>query len=247
MESDLLKRLNLIKYEKDLTYSEIAVALGVTSDTATNYLTGRTKFPIPKLVVFAEKYGIDVKWLMTGEGGDQGLEVHDRGVEYKKAEAGRPAPFNHEGKIRALLAGLTDGFQSGQYELFEVEGASMEPTLHPGDRLLCRMVTKEEIIDTRIYVIVAARKDLREYRQSGTWVKRLQYRRDKGYVNCRSDNMDTAEPFPTFRLKAAELAEVWDPVLRITWHMADPNRGVHERIDELESRIEALEDQIGDD
>lgn len=246
-EEGIAVRLKLIKVRKNLTNKDLASILGVTENTVKNYLAGRTDLTTEQIITLSGKLGVDFTWLVTG--GDDpyaAAEAHDRGVEYKKAQGGRNLPNNHEVKIRSLLAGLTDGFQEGVYELFEVEGASMEPTLHPGDRLLCRMVTLEDIIDTRIYVIVANRKELRDFRASGVWVKRLQYRRDKAYINCRSDNMDTAEPFPTFRLKAGEVAELWDPVLRITWHMADPNRGVHERIDELEGRIEAMEDMMDD-
>lgn len=241
MDEDFLKRIGLIKHNKDLKYSDIAESLDVSTPTVINYFTGRTKFPMNKLVVFADQYEVDINWLLRGEE-VSAYEAHDGGVQYTVAQGGRAEPV-HNTRIRSLLNGLADGFQSGVYDLFDVEGASMEPTIHPGDRLLCRQVTLAEVIDTRIYVIIAKRSDLTEYRKSGVWIKRLQYRSDMGYINCRSDNMDTAEPYPTFRLKIDEIGEIWHPVLRITWHMADPNRGIYDRLDDLESRIEVLEDK----
>lgn len=45
MDEELLDRLGRIKFDKDLTYTQIAQAIGVSEDTATNYFTGRTKLP----------------------------------------------------------------------------------------------------------------------------------------------------------------------------------------------------------
>jgi len=126
-------------------------------------------------------------------------------------------------KIHQLIVGALDQLPEGNYDIYEVDGNSMQPSLCQGDKLLCKMTTIDEIIDNRIYVILVNRPELTDYRKNGIWVKRLQHRKGNGYINCKSDNKDTAEPYPTFRLKTLEVPEIWYPVMRMTFDMSDPN------------------------
>lgn len=171
-----------------------------------------------------------------------GLVATEPGIEYKKAKAGLSHVSNHNAKIRSLIAGALDQFPDGNYDLYQVEGNSMLPSLAQGDRLLCRMTSVDDIIDNRIYVILVNKPELNEYRASGIWVKRLLHRKNNGYITCKSDNKDSAEPFPTFRLNTNEILEIWYPVMKMTFNMSDPNRDIYDKLDELEGRIEMLED-----
>lgn len=242
---DLLRRLAVFKANKGLSYLDISRTLGVTEQTVSNYFSGRTKIPLDKISAIASIYHLDIDWLMHGKSSKVDNEyegvVEEPIATYKKAKAGLLTVQNQSVIIRGLLAGAIDQLQPGYYNIFEVEGMSMFPSVCQGDKLLCRLITTDDMIDNRISVIVTDRADLKEIHSDGVWVKRCSHRKDSGYISCKSDNQDSSEPFITFRLKISEVMEVWYPVLRITGHMADPNRDIYNRLDELEGRLELLE------
>lgn len=244
MNKGFRERLALIKAKYNLTYSKLAEVLKVSDDVAGNYLSGRTPMPIEKMVEMCTFLRIDPDWLLVGKGINPlaDLGVSDLAPTYRKAHAGRSVASNHRVHLRTLLAAIVDDLPEDIYDVFEVEGASMETTLSQGDKLLCRKDTVENIQDNRVYVLVTDDPEIREFRPSGVWIKRCSHRKNNGYISCRSDNKDTTEPYNTFRLKSSAIVEVWYPVMKITHHMADPNRDIYNRLDELESRIEMLED-----
>lgn len=239
MDYQFLERLNIIKKRHKLSYSKLGGILGVSKDTAGNYLIGRTEIPMAEARKLAEELGEDPIWLLTGQLAVKNPESDNK--DYRKAKAGRTEGINHLVKIRQLISKAIEDFPEGQYDLFDVDGNSMNRTLNHGDKLLCRMVGIDDIIDTRVYVIVTNKPDLAEYRKSGIWVKRLTHRKNNGYINCYSDNKDSVEPFPTFRLKPHEIEEIWYPMLRLCHDLSDPNRDIYDRLDEMEARIEMLE------
>lgn len=241
MDGQFLERLNILKKRYKLSYSKLGSILGVSKDTAGNYLIGRTEMSLADARKLAEALGDDPTWLLTGFSVGTEVRLSEPESDYRKARAGRTEGVNHLVRIRQLLSRVVEDFPEGQYELFDVDGNSMTRTLHHGDKLLCKMVTLDDIIDTRIYVIVTDRPDLAEYRKSGIWVKRLTYRKAQGYINCYSDNKDAIDPFPTFRLKPGEIEEIWYPMLRICADMSDPNRDIYDKLDEFEARLEMLE------
>lgn len=172
---------------------------------------------------------------------ESGLNTKEPEPTYRKAKAGLNTVSNYKSQIRALFASLADDYPQGQYDIWEVEGNSMLPTFKPGDKVLCRMITIDEIIDDRVYVLIVNKPELNDYRKSGIWVKRLRHRKGNGYINCMSDNIDTSEPFPTFRVRDSEINEVWYPVLRLTPDMSNPNKDIYDKLADLEGRLEMLE------
>lgn len=169
---------------------------------------------------------------------------------YHKAGASEghpPLPNAHLGKIMADLAARFK--QSDKFEMIEVEGSSMEPTVHSGDLLLCRAISVDDIGNghdgdpsARVYVIFTNRADLAKERPSGKWVKRITNNKHTNRFTCRSDNIDSIEAFHTFQIARKEILSAWYPVLRLTWNLSNPHRDLYSRLDELESRIEMLEE-----
>lgn len=181
------------------------------------------------------------------------IVAEDSTVEYpsrRPARAARPpAPTrqrsSHLAHIIALLSRSLEDLPAANYDLFPVEGTSMIPTVCEGDELLCKQVTMDEIIDGRVYVLVLNKPELNEYRESGVWVKRVYHRKQNSYLTCKSDNKETTDPYFTFKVRADEVQEVWYIVRRFTAVLADPNRDIYERLDELEARLEMLEADSG--
>lgn len=170
----------------------------------------------------------------------------------RPARGGRgPAPTQrkprlaHMQHIIALFTEWLEKMPDGQYDMFPVEGTSMLPTVCEGDELVCKMVTVDEIIDGRVYVLVLNKPELTEYRESGIWVKRVYHRKKNEYLSCKSDNKESTEPFITFQVSVADVEQVWYICGRLTGYLADPNRDIYERLDEIESRLEMLEADAG--
>lgn len=63
-----MDRLSILKVRFDLTYSKLALMIGVTDDIAGNYLSGRTKMPMDKVMSLSAALRIDSNWLLRGEG-----------------------------------------------------------------------------------------------------------------------------------------------------------------------------------
>lgn len=237
------EELTEIRVRHRLKPKDFANALGV--DPSYLSLIERGKRPLSDSFKFKVERFVEENFSLRGltDIVTRPLLVNDKVESFhpRPARAGRTEGANYLVRIRTLLMKALEDLQDGQYDLFDVDGLSMMPTMAHGDKLLCKLVTVNEIIDNRIYVIVTNRPDLVEFRRSGVWVKRLQHRKNNGYINCKSDNKDTSEPYQTFRLKPDEVDEVWYPVRRITANMDDPNRDIYDKLDELEGRVEMLE------
>lgn len=238
MTEQLIKNLKILKADKDLTNNDLADIFGVSLAVVKNYMRGKTPIPLEQLQALSSKKEVDIDWLLHGGT----IQINEPKQIIRKGQAGRSVASNHRVHLRTLLAAIVDDLPEDIYDVFEVEGASMETTLSQGDKLLCRKDTVDNIQDNRVYVLVTDDPDIKEFRPSGVWIKRCNHRKANNYISCRSDNKDTTEPYNTFRLKCNTIIEVWYPVMKITPHMADPNRDIYNRLDELESRIEMLED-----
>lgn len=254
MTEKQLDRLQDLKRRKKITYEKLGNLLNVSKDVGGNYLTGRTDMSDDELAIVANEYGVTVAWL---KGEDEKLpdHVNDPTSEYTRrrpARGGRgPAPTQrkprlaHVQHIIALFTEWLEKMPDGQYDMFPVEGTSMLPTVCEGDELVCKMVTVDEIIDGRVYVLVLNKPELTEYRESGIWVKRVYHRKKNEYLSCKSDNKESTEPFITFQVNVADVEQVWYICGRLTGYLADPNRDIYERLDEIESRLEMLEADSG--
>lgn len=72
MDQKLLERLKTLADRHKLSYSKLGQLLGVSKDTAGNYLIGRTQISIADAKKLAEKLGEDPAWLLTGKPTDNG-------------------------------------------------------------------------------------------------------------------------------------------------------------------------------
>lgn len=231
------ERLARIRVEAGLSQEAFAEVLDISRGHLAKIETGM--FPVSDKVRIRAQAFVDARIADIESG------VRDISPPYRKAAAGRTSSSNFRVHIRGLMASIVDDIPEGIYDIFDVDGASMESTLSAGDKVLCRADTIENIQDSKVYVLVTDDPKITEVSKSGIWIKRCSYREKGGYVSCRSDNKDTTEPFSTFRLKVDTIKEVWFPVLKITPHFTDPNRDIYERLDELEGRIEMIEEDLG--
>jgi hypothetical protein len=236
-----LKELEAIFKDSGLGKTAFAQEIGISRVHFNRILDG---YPISaKVEAAAERY-VEVTRLNIEHGIAEPYPPYKTQAPYRKAAAGRTVSSNFRVHLRGLLATIVEDLPEDTYEVFEVDGASMITTLAPGDKILCKADSIENMIDNRVYVLVTDDPTIINYNGTGIWIKRCAHRAKNGYISCRSDNLDSTEAFNTFRLKTNTIKEVWYPVLKITPHLSDPNRDVYIRLDELEGRIEILEDDI---
>lgn len=252
MEEEIHERFKTYMAYKGLTFRSLVDILGVSEAIARHYRSGTTKPTGDEYKIFAAHMHIDLGWLLTGVGINPmpHLGVAEPTTQYHKAGASDGHPTLTNNTLRGLMSELATRFnQADRFEMIEVEGSSMEPTVHSGDLLLCKAISVEDIGNghdgdpsPRVYVIFTNRADLAKERPSGKWVKRITFNKHTNRFTCRSDNIDSIEAFHTFQISKKEIFSAWYPVLRLTWNLSNPHRDLYSRLDELESRIEMLEE-----
>ena len=247
MDDQLRDRINAVIKVKKIKLNELATLWGLKDETIKNYFREPTeeRKPTPfknnQVVLFAGKYKIDLNWLQTGTGKNPFAESENlQSQEVDVLEGGRPPSEPYKAENLEMFAPIVRKFTDGTYKLFTVEGNSMMHSINQGDWLYCKKDDVKNIVNGRVYALILTNQKMAEYRHSGRWVKRC-YLREKGYVSCKSDYLDSTEPYITFHINVDEIAECWYPVLKITGHMADPNKDLYDRLDMLEERIELLE------
>lgn len=260
MEETKGQRIKVLRERKQITQKILADVLNISIRTLQNWeseviIPSDGKFAavmdtLSEMFDFKEANSITHSRIedMSSDGyflEEKKLLVRDTDEhEYKpiKAKAGLKQANNTQAAIRSLFTMSLPDFEPGRYDMFEVDGNSMRPTLAHGDRILCRFIKDwSQVKSHRIYFIVTSKDKIREHYDNGVFVKRIVHRADPGYFNCMSDNQDTTEPYNTFRLSYADVLEIWSPVMKLTHDFSDPNRDLYSRLDAIEQRIEDLE------
>ena len=228
-----------------LEYKVIASQIGVTETDIKNYMRNKPVWP-PHLL--AKVFQENAKHLSARDMEDFGLQspemnsfAADPPVTYTKAKAGHPHTAHFKTRLARLITPIIDNLPDATYDIFEVEGSSMEPTFSAGDRIICRLDNMDKMIDDRAYIIRTDDQLLHDYRPSGIWLKRCVCRKNAWYIVCRSDNKSTSEPYPTFQIKFESVKELWYPVLRITSEMRNPHADLMEMIKAIDGRLEVVE------
>ena len=98
---------------------------------------------------------------------------------------------------------------SGDLIAFNINGASMSPTIHAGDMVICKpLETIEEMQDDEIYAVVS---------NQSVWVKRVRRCFDR-YQNCSHLKLisDNYEEFDPFIIEIGEVRKLLKVTRRIT-------------------------------
>lgn len=202
------------------TNSEFADALECSPQSMSDTLNRRRDITIELLRKAVEKYNINPVYLTLGSGprflneaNPSGLQIlslvtdehnNERIVHVPiAAQAGYAQEFFDPVFVKELPTyNIPDyEFSQGTFRSFDVEGNSMYPTLHRGDRVICQYVEPGSwtysIKENQVYVIVI---------ENGVIVKRVKNRlKQDGYLVICSDN----ERYESYNLEAQQLKEVW--------------------------------------
>jgi transcriptional regulator with XRE-family HTH domain len=137
--------------------------------------------------------------------------------------------------VSGLPAYTIPGLHSGNYRLFEIEGHSMYPTLHPGDVVIGQNIDQMlDVRDDRIYVVIT--------KNEGVVVKRVLNRLKKdGKLILKSDNYKDRDSYPSIVCGPEEILEIWYVTGFISRQMRPPAE-MYNRLIDLEGRFTLLEE-----
>jgi phage repressor protein C with HTH and peptisase S24 domain len=212
----------------DITQQEFAKQIEISQSAVSQLLNGRTTMSLETLEKISNTYDVDCNWLVTGKGDAfkkggtitrTGPDILSVTIERNnqpvvalvpvKAQAGYAAGRVDTQYMEDLptVTIPSPQFRNGTFRAFEVEGASMEPTLYKSDIIICRFVEDIRWMrDMYLYVVVV---------QGDVLVKRIYNRiRKDGTVILLSDN----NFYPPMTLNADEIVEAWGVEARITSH-----------------------------
>lgn len=148
-----------------------------------------------------------------------------------KARAGYLLGYGDPTFIQELPAFRMPGINHGTYRMFEVEGASMAPTLASGDRVIGEWVDNwANIRENRVYIVV---------HKGGVAVKRVVPRLADGKIFLKSDTLVHRAEFPIVEVDLADVLEVWYVRMRVTANLSEPTE-LYTKVNDLEILVHKL-------
>ena len=149
-----------------------------------------------------------------------------------KAAAGYLLGHGDPSYLEHLPSFRMPGLNNGTFRMFEVQGLSMYPTLHPNDKVVCQWVpSHSEIRENRIHVIL---------HKDGIAIKRVLNRiENRGKVYIKSDTITQRNEYPTLELNPEDILEIWYVRMRVTSELQEPSE-LYTRMSEAELNITDL-------
>lgn len=253
MEGAVSQRLTaIIEHFANGNEKRFAESIGVKPAVINNYTKGKqqSKPGFEVLQKIAAAYpSLNIEWILSGKGHMLKNETErERLVPMSLSDDTVAVPVINRRAAANYLAGyqtqeyfeelevinLPRNFVKGKpcYAL-QVIGDSMEPTLCENDYLICHLLDRSEweyLDEGQICVIVSER---------GLQVKRIRNKRHSRYLTLTSDN----PKHPPFDMEHEEIIEIWKVNWRLTDRLAPPAEDLHNRIAQLEARLERVEKQ----
>lgn len=240
-------RLNLLRETLSLSQNEFASQIGVTQGALSQLESGKSHLSLETLQKISSTFDVNCNWLVNGTGtifNEQKTKKHalitvdfDNNVTIplinEEAKAGYLKNYGDGEYIKTLDTYKIPGYEKGNFRLFEIEGDSMVPTLHPreivvaefvdvwdkiGHGKLCVLMTDKGIVAKRVYLLDE----------------------DPKHFILKSDNPD----FKTFSVPVDKVNEIWEVKAKITSIFTDVNNVNSEKIKSMEADINLLKKQM---
>ena len=244
---DHLRATNIINSTRHL-----AITLDYAPQSMDLVIKGKRDAPVDLIRKLVSRYGVNAHYLFMGEGSmffedtDRKAEmdqsyIHTRGRIIHvpvHARAGYGDQFNDPVFLESLPTFTLPGprFQQGEFRCFDIDGDSMEPTLSPGDRVVCSQIEQihwiNSIRDRLVYVVVT---------DNDVFAKRVvnNYAKEK-CLELHSDN----EFYAPFKLPYNQIKEVWSVEVKISGFLPTPPPA--ELHDDLMKELESLRSVVMD-
>jgi phage repressor protein C with HTH and peptisase S24 domain len=171
-----------------LTQDIIAKRFGVTKQAINSLLTGRKPFGKQNAIKWANEFGLNAGWLLTGEGEmvkqstktvvevvEQGTPVYD--IDATCGNLSRPIVFTDE----HIIGHVNLPNVSPTAAIIRANGDSMEPHIHDGDWIAVREVFNfNELYYGQVYLVITEELRLLKYLRKDD--------DEQNYVILRSEN-----------------------------------------------------------
>ncbi|MCK5295792.1 MAG: hypothetical protein KAJ75_02770, partial [Alphaproteobacteria bacterium] len=151
------RRLEKVASEYFPSKTATAKVAGVSLEQFNKWIAGSVKVPIDAIYVLANTSDVDFSWLATGEGSiskessptPDHVMIQEIDVLAGCGGGGTASIEMHNGKQRdavkkhwTIHKSLLDECKAKDARIVEVQGDSMTPTLHSGDRVIINMVNR---------------------------------------------------------------------------------------------------------
>ncbi len=230
-------RIRDIRKLAELSQIEFADLLGIRQSSLSQIEKGISKPSLETLERIVKTFDVSYDFLFGASDQSAALVVSGGAAAYR----GEPGQFAlvDQTVMGGGFAGFGDAVVAGEAITYpgleggvavRVEGTSMEPTLRPGDVLLCTPIGREGYADNRVYVVVTA---------EGALVKRVLDRsRSEGVLLLKSDNRE----FAPVQLRPSEVLGAYSVRRRITADLSGPD-GLYDRLSQQEQALRDLYSQ----
>ncbi len=102
--NEFAKRLKLLRTRKELSYEELAVAVGSTKSLMWRYENGKSDPGLPALIKLADYFGVTLDWLGGGETVDiKGVSVTLESIEKSYGDRDEEFSFNAPGEGKVFV------------------------------------------------------------------------------------------------------------------------------------------------
>lgn len=200
---------------------QFALGLDYHPQNMSDIMRGKRDATVELLRNCIEKYHVNPLYIFTGRGdmflnpdneNPDNLQNKKGNIVYvpRPAYAGYADQFHDDVYMEEMETFTLPEYrgQRGTYRCFDVEGESMEPTLHSKDKIVCSLVDAHSYINSiksnHVYVIVTL---------GDVVVKRVvNHIRQKGTIQLISDN----DHFKPVELPVNEIKEVWKVEVQIS-------------------------------
>ncbi|HEY7772563.1 MAG TPA: LexA family transcriptional regulator [Marinagarivorans sp.] len=253
------ERITSLRTQLGLSQKEFAEHIGITQGALSQLESGKSTLSLQTITRISQVFNIDCNWLVLGDSkslqSDTG-PIHNSSMlstdpSYndakrkwlselnlipliaEEAHAGYIKQCGDEDYLETLEVYRIPGFESGNYRMFEIEGDSMVPTIHPREIVVTELVSNWDAIENGALSVIIA--------DDGIVAKRVyRYDEDASSFLLKSDNPD----YKTYSLKCSEVKEIWQIKAKITNVLSNDSHVSAERFKSIESDIMELKEQL---
>lgn len=204
-QNERLNELRRYLTNLGLTQEEIAKRFGVTKQAINSLLTGRKPFGKQNAIKWANEFGLNAAWLLTGDGEmkrqstKEVVEIVEHGTPVYNVDAtcgdlSRPIVFTEE----HIIGHVNLPNVSPTAAIIRANGDSMEPHINDGDWIAVRQVNNfNEIYYGQVYLVITDELRLLKYLRKAD--------DEQNYVILRSEN----EKYDDIRLAKSSIRHLF--------------------------------------
>lgn len=246
---NIASRITEVRNKLNMSQQMFAERVGITQGALSQLENKKSTLSLSTIINISKEFNIDCNWLLFGDGDnlhkedasinmDASAHYNGRDINLiplidEEAHAGYISKHEDVDYINALDVYRIPGFESGNYRMFEIEGDSMMPTIHPREIVVTEKVDDRTTLENGTLTVVIA--------EEGIVAKRYYcYAGEPDNCILKSDNPD----YKTYSIAADDVRELWEIKAKITNVLNTDLPANQERLQSIESDIMELKNKI---